>query len=481
MSRRILVIVPNKLRDLEGHALTGFHLSRCYGHDVRYTTGLHVQEALRSHAPDLLVIDHLAWDYRAEQASLAKRQGARLVVLPTSGLFQDVTDHELIVGRAFQASKLVDCYLTWGDQGRQILIENGLMAATQIRTVGCPRFDFYSAPYISLIGPRTTFLESIGVSRLDSPVIVWAPANVASVAVGPAALARWAAGTNLDPAVFKPEMDDVLDQYNEHAPLILELAHRRPTWTVVTKVHPSDQLSRFHWMREKAANIHVVQNVPIRELLYHCDVLLQRASTTANEAWLLGRPVLSLATRREALKISPEYAEGNETVRTLDEAIAKTEAFVKDPRIPEAQQRARAAFIAKTYYRVDGRASERAAQAIHELVCSSARADAAQGQIPSATPATREESGLGEAAGVTSRLKGILGMSLRRSLRFWRRTPRPEGSEEREGSAPPLDSAVEALYAQFARLHTAPCASDADAVEGLDLRSQSPVEGRSIE
>ena len=187
---------------------------------------------------------------------------------------------------------------------------------------------------------------------------MWAPANVASVAVGPAALARWGAGTNLDPAVFKREMDDILDQYNEHAPFILELARRKPDWTVVAKVHPSDQLSRFEWMREKSPNVHVVQDVPIRELLYHCDVLLQRASTTATEAWLLHRPVLSLSTKGEAIKTLAEYAEGNETVRTLEDAVAKTESFVKDPRIPEAQERARAAFIARTYRSMEGRVNE---------------------------------------------------------------------------------------------------------------------------
>jgi SAM-dependent methyltransferase len=115
--RRILVIVPNKLRDLEGLALTGFHLSRCYGHDVLYTSGSHVVEALQASAPDLLVMDHLAWDYRAEQAALAKRMGARLVLLPTSGLFQDASDHELIVGRAFHASKLIDLFLSWARRG----------------------------------------------------------------------------------------------------------------------------------------------------------------------------------------------------------------------------------------------------------------------------------------------------------------------------------------------------------------------------
>jgi surface carbohydrate biosynthesis protein len=395
----------------------------------------------------------------------------KLVVLPTSGLFQDLTEHELIVGKAFQATKLVDGYLSWGDQGRKILVDNGLMAETQIRTVGCPRFDFYSARYLPLIGERSDFLQSIGVRDLKRPIIVWAPANVASVAVGPAALARWGAGTNVDPTSFQREMADVLDQYNEHAPLIVELAQRRPEWTVAVKVHPSDQLSRFLWMKEQAPNIRVVQGVPVRTLLYHGDVLLQRASTTANEAWLLGKPVVSLATQRETWKISPEYAAGNLSASTLDDVLEATDAFIRDPRIPEAQERARAAFIAATYYRVDGESSERAAGVIDELVSPPHLTDRDQENIRRAASKAQAEMALGPVARGAARLKRMFRWRGDQPLRFWHGSSK-NGQEDREAMAAALEATVNALYGQFERVHGEGCRHG-----GPDPGSEAPKTG----
>ncbi len=320
MKRRILVTVPNLLRDLEACALVGYHLERCFGHDVRYTTGRNLSADLVEQAPDVLVLDQIAWDYRARQAALARRLGCRLVLLPTSGLFQDLRQHGLIAGKAFSATKLVDLYLAWGEEARQSLLEDGLRE-DQTQTTGSPRFDFYSAPYTSLVRDRTDFLRAIGVDEVDRPVVVWAPGNVAYAATGGKALDRWAQGTRVDPEVFREEMADTVAQYDEHSPWIVEIARRQPSWTVIVKVHPGDDLSRFLWMREGVPNLHVVQNVPIRELLFHMSVMLQWCSTAANEAWMLGKPVLSLSTRQPALKIGTEYLAGSQTTRSMEETL----------------------------------------------------------------------------------------------------------------------------------------------------------------
>jgi surface carbohydrate biosynthesis protein len=454
MTRRILVIVPNVLRDLEGHALMGYHLSKCYGHEVRYTIGTNLTRELLEFAPDAVVMDHLSWDYRARQALLVKKIGAKLVLLPTSGLFRDMSEHELIAGRAFHVNGLLDCYLAWSEQARLKLLASGLLTEGQVRSVGSPRFDFYSVPYTSLIGDRQTLLEGLGVQNAAAPLVVWAPGNVGFAAVGPAALKRWKVGTNVDPGFFQDEMVDVLDQYNEHAPLVVELARRRPGWSVVVKVHPGDQLSRFLWMCERAANIRVVQAVSIRELLVHCDALLQRCSTAANEAWMLGKPVLSLGTTREVLKISQEYTAGNTTVRTLDELVEATDGFLGDPRIPQEQERARAAFIEATYFRVDGRSGERCAAAVHELVSAPAHSDADHEKIRATALAVRPDYDRVDIARATTRLKSMIGLKPSRSLRFWRWPSRRSAEDERKAEATGISgAAVEALYAQFARVH----------------------------
>jgi hypothetical protein len=47
---KILICVPDKLRDLEGHALVAFHLIRRHGHDVRLIEPFSVESAFLQHA-----------------------------------------------------------------------------------------------------------------------------------------------------------------------------------------------------------------------------------------------------------------------------------------------------------------------------------------------------------------------------------------------------------------------------------------------
>src|SRR5688572_12281939 len=89
MKRRILIIVPYRARDLEGHALIGYRLSTDYGHEVLYSNGYGIERKLLEMAPDVVVMDHLAWSFKAEQAKLAKRLGMKVVILPTEGMFHD--------------------------------------------------------------------------------------------------------------------------------------------------------------------------------------------------------------------------------------------------------------------------------------------------------------------------------------------------------------------------------------------------------
>ncbi len=452
MTRRILITVPNLLRDLEGCALVGYHLERCFGHEVRYTTGRNLTTDLFAHVPDVLVLDQIAWDYRARQANLAKRLGCRLVVMPTSGLFQDMSQHSLVAGQAFQANGLVDRYLAWGEAARQALLSSATLSPERVRTVGCPRFDFYSAPYTRLFGERPDFFRRLGIPLREGPLITWTPGNVAYAATGRDDLKRWAAGTRVDPDIYREEMAESVHQYEEHAPWVTEIARRRPGWTVIVKVHPGDQLSRYLWMRERSANIHVVQNVPIRELLFHADVLLQWCSTTANEAWMLGKPVLSLTTARASLKIDAEYAAGNEPIRSADEAVLAVDRHLGDRRIPEAQLRSRDTFLEKTYFRVDGRSGERCAQVIDEIVSPPQHTDADQERIRRTAETVRTEFERPDIVRATDRLKALVGISPGRSLRFWKK---PKRRVERAASGPVL---VDDLYALFEPLHGRGCA-----------------------
>src|SRR5688572_20628056 len=126
-SRRILMIVPYQVRDLEGHALVAHQLIRRHGHTVTLTNGYEIERKVLEHQPDAVIFDHLAWDFKVKQARLAKRLGAKVIVLPTEGLFQDYEGAVRQAGKLHDATRVVDCYLAWGQYPRKAFLAENLM------------------------------------------------------------------------------------------------------------------------------------------------------------------------------------------------------------------------------------------------------------------------------------------------------------------------------------------------------------------
>jgi surface carbohydrate biosynthesis protein len=365
-ARRILILVPNKLRDLEGHALVAYHLQSRYGHLVSFCSEQEVQQKLLEQAPDALVLDYLGIHARVRQASLAKGLGVKVFVLPTAGFFLDKEGEARRAGKWIgrSVSQFVDCYFTWGHYAREILLEHGLMSAQQLLTVGCPRFDLYSEPFQALMGSRADLMNHLRVANSERPLIVW-PTNCYFVRLGNPKLM---AHGNRPEAEIRAELEDDRTQHYEIAQLLLELARHHPDWNFIIKVHPSELEKPYLHLTEQRPNVRIASAVGIRELLYHCSVLLQRWSTTATEAWMLGKPVIEFAAGHYNLQTPQEYLDCNDVVTEVEQADKTIEQYLRGEPIPQKQQRARDAFISKLYYRVDGKAAERCAEIINKAI-----------------------------------------------------------------------------------------------------------------
>jgi surface carbohydrate biosynthesis protein len=441
-------VVPNRLRDLEGHALLGYHLER-HGHQVQYSTGVNLLEELMVRAPDVVVLDQLAWDYRVSQARLAKRLGMKLVVLPTSGLFQDQDRdaHAQIAGKLHKVSNLIDLYLTWGEGVRSALLSEGLLTEEQVFATGSPRFDLYHPRFTAMVENREKFLGRLGINRVAAPLLVWTPNNTSFAHFDRKSLERWKAATRLPEEEFLAEMEDVLTQYREHSRVVLELAKRHEDWNFVVKVHPGDKVESYQFMKEAAGNIHVVKEVSIRDLLHHSAALLQRYSTTANEAWMLDKPVLLLEIGSHRIQLREQYTAGSHVVRSIEEVDGVVSAYVDGAPVPADQRAARGPFLAECYHHLDGKASERCASLIHFLLCSGT--DDAQRKVREAAAQALADWRKQEASRWSNRLKRLVGLPPEASLRFWKRVkPAPDPTPALEASARRLHGLYRAVLAR---------------------------------
>ena len=471
--RRILLFVPSWRRDLEGHVLVAFQIERRHGYEVQLCFGETPEKELLAAAPDAFVLDYLGWDARVRVARLAHELGIRVAMLPTAGFFQDDVRELRRAGQLLDASSLADCHLTWGEAGRDLLVRENLAPEGRVHPVGCPRFDFYRQPFLSLMGSRAAFLERLGITEADRPLIVWTTNTYfAHRRDGRKEVRRQARQALRPTAELEAEIEDSVNQFREHSGVVQKLATRHPDWNILIKVHPFESVEPYQAMAACAPNV-CVAGVPVRQALYHADVVLQRGCTTATEAWMLGKPVLELTMGQYHHPIRADYLRGNSLVEDLDGAEKAICRALTGGGVSVEQERARTKFLRDVYYRIDGQSAERCADRIAELVAPPGYSDSDSERVREATRRARSQWQAREDGRLANRVKDVLGIDRRISLRFWKV---PGGGNGRPPSSPGAErdavqrglevDRLRRLYAEiFEREQAGACAAQAGHIE----------------
>lgn len=448
--RKVLIVVPYKSRDLEGHALVGYHLKTRYGYEVVYSNGYGIERKLLKEAPDALVLDHLAWNFKAKEARLAKELGMKLVVMPTEGLFQNKEGALGVAGMAHGVTHIVDAYMTWGHFARNAILEKNLIPEENIHTVGCHRFDFYAEPYLSLMDSKDGFLGRLGVKNPHAPLILWATNTPYATRDVKDIRNRYVKRAGWSEAKTLTFLEDNRKQFESHSAIARSLAERHPEWNFVIKVHPAEWIDPYVGMARQLPNVYLGFDSPIRDYLLHCDVLLQRNCTTATEAWIFGKPVIQMEAGSYDAQARPEYTAGNHVADGLEEVDAAVQMYLSGGRITDEQRRAREEFIRDFYYQVDGRASERCAAIIHKVLSPPDYDDDDRARARAAARQRYAELRRSEDALLTNRVKDLLGLERELSLRFWRKYTKKDGNLGLfTAEAPITPDMVEKLYRRY--------------------------------
>ena len=161
---------------------------------------------------------------------------------------------------------------------------------------------------------------------------------------------------------------------------------------------------------------------PIRDLLVHCQGLLQRSCTTASEAWMLNKPVLELSIGSYKRQWAPpQYREGNRRVESLEDTERALLEVLAGAPIARAELAARDAFLQDAYFRIDGRSAQRCAEAIAELVEAPAYDERERMRTRDRVREALANRARREDARMTNRFKDALGIARSTSLRPWKR------------------------------------------------------------
>lgn len=166
------------------------------------------------------------------------------------------------------------------------------------------------------------------------------------------------------------------EEWRESIETVINSLKELDHYLLLIKVHPEEDSQKYEHFKNMAY-IRVYEN-SLNELLRRCDVLISFVSTTAIEAMILDKPVIMLGffdfTNKQYLRTVPYVKSGAAIGVYRKEDLVPT---IKDAYYNEAVRKklaeARKNFIYEHAYIQDGKASERVANLIIEIIEESKR------------------------------------------------------------------------------------------------------------
>lgn len=370
MSKRILIHVDHKLRDLHSLTYLKVLLEDRYGYRVVLTQAA-MDEMLALFRPHLLIYPHVNNPGALRVARLAKAQGGAVALLPTEGAYQNANKgkEEAFVGVGLDWSP-VDLMFAWGPEPKDAILRYGTFPPDRIFVCGNPRFDFYLPPLNALLAPREVVCRRHGLDP-RRPLVVWTS--------GFGYPAHWTPDLVQMVQEESPITDkfDFLGEYEQQViarertfAALMAVATELPQVQFIIKPHPFETPD-FYRHRIAAAgtpNVHCVFDALFWDLLNATDILLSYGGTTLSEAWFFRKPVLWAYFNPAAPIDFPELVAGADRVTSAGELRERIKHYLVGEPLDAQVCQARERFIKRWYLATDGKSGQRVAEAIHRFL-----------------------------------------------------------------------------------------------------------------
>jgi surface carbohydrate biosynthesis protein len=388
---------------------------------VHYSNGYGIERKLVAFKPDALILDHLAWNFKVDQARLAKKCGAKVILLPTEGFFQSKEPAQHVAGSLHNAIGIPDLVLHWGKYQQSAVFETGEALPDRHPVVGCMRWDFYREPYLSLAPSRSAFLRSLGFSNPHAPLILWATNTTYTHRKPRDIMRRYIKKAGWTREMVNHLLEDEKTQFREHTRFVSELARLKPEWNFVVKIHPAESICNYQDLEAKFPNIKLAFDAPIRDFLIHADVLIQKGCTTATEFWMLGKPVIEINVGQYHRSARSEFLSGNHPITDTNSAVKAISAYLKGTAISPDRLKSRNAFLEEFYFKIDGKSAFRIAERINAEISPPIYTDSDMARTASAWVAEEKSRREFEDKRLVNKFKDLIGLDRGRTLRFWKK------------------------------------------------------------
>jgi surface carbohydrate biosynthesis protein len=313
-------------------------------------------------APDFVLLNFLRKINEGFARQLAEA-GIQFGVLDTEGgVLVSLDSYGQVLAQDEQVRAQAACHCSWGQRLAEHAVRSGWFAREQVAVTGSPRFDFYTMPW------RQAALQTSAHAAPYERNLVLVNGNF-SIAnprfQSPEAEFKMLVDRfDYDPDVVLGWQRTQHRTMHELVALTSRLACRFPQATFVYRPHPFERLETYEGLLEKRGNLHLIKAGTVDGWILRARAVIQRSCSTAIEAGLASVPALSPAWIPTAFEM-PVAEEVSVRCETEDELSQALQSILSDDfECPAYIQHRLEEVIDEWFYRVDGQAHRRVADAI---------------------------------------------------------------------------------------------------------------------
>jgi surface carbohydrate biosynthesis protein len=147
-NKNIVILVDNKVRDLDGDALIAHHL-RNLGIECHLEPLEAYRAVLAAYRPSMIVFNLMTASHLVAYSKRLAEMGVLTAVLPNEGIIYDYEMLRFNAGRHHSGAH-IDYFFCWNEAHRRAIKAEGF-EHTNVEVIGVPRFDFYFEPWSRLV------------------------------------------------------------------------------------------------------------------------------------------------------------------------------------------------------------------------------------------------------------------------------------------------------------------------------------------
>ena len=389
---RIAILVDNPYRDLPGLVLVTWHL--CQNGATCYLIPMNLREKeVWPLAPDFVLLNHFRTIYEKFVENMMAA-GILVGVLDTEGsiysqvpttattdnspanhssrdrqeIMPAMEEYAISMTRDSALRHNVSCFCAWTPAFAEYARQSGWYSSEQITVTGAPRMDFYAPQWHHAARRMSPYVDTY-----PEPIILinsnFTIAN--SLFLSPEKEIEWM----VNKFAYSREFVEKWRQTQETAIKLLsslanKLAKHFPEVTFIYRPHPFEGEEIYKTLLEPLPNLHLVKKGTVDGWLLRAKALIHWGSSTAIDACLVGVPAFTAGWIPAHLpvpsvdSVSIKCSTEKELLKHIDEVLNGN--FKLPPEIAGNIKKV----VAENFYKIDGYAHKRVADAILKAVYS---------------------------------------------------------------------------------------------------------------